>query len=465
MAAATAQTTRTKITGARFIVTLNPERLMVTDGAVLIEGSRIVRVGKSEELAGERADRVIDARDMVVTPGFVNGHMHISYAHATRGIFPDDLGRRYLPYVFSLQQVMTPEEEQATSLLAITELLSYGTTTFLDPGSTKHLDACLGAYEQSGCRIIVGEHVADRDNPLNLPVYGTDEALRRIESTVANYDGRLNGRVRSWAMPFSAEFSSPALLQGAKAIADRYSTGLTLHHSNSPALVERSLAEHGEQPTRRLESLGVLGPNVTLSHVLGLDESELDCIARTGTRAVVAPTAALKGGSGMTQGAGTLPEMLARGIPVGLATDAGNNSNLVETMRSMYLVAVLYKDARRDVEAMPAETALELATIGGARALGLDADIGSIEPGKKADLVLFDTRRPEWRTLFHPVNQLVYSADGRSVHTVLVDGRVVVENYRPTFVDVPELIEKVQRTGEAMLKRTGIGFTSRWPVR
>ena len=186
-------------------------------------------------------------------------------------------------------------------------------------------------------------------------------------------------------------------------------------------------------------------------------------MARTGTRAVMCPTAAVKGGSGMTRTA-LLPEMLERGVTVGLGTDAGNNSNLVETMRSMYLAAVLYKDGRQDVTMVPAETALEMATIQGARALGLDADIGSIEAGKKADLVLFDTRRPEWRTIFNPVNNLVYNADGRSVHTVIVDGRVVVEGGSPTFVDQWELIQKVQEMGADLMKRTGITVPQRWPM-
>jgi cytosine/adenosine deaminase-related metal-dependent hydrolase len=159
-----------------------------------------------------------------------------------------------------------------------------------------------------------------------------------------------------------------------------------------------------------------------------------------------------------------LPEMLARGVPVGLGTDAANNSNLVETLRAVYLAAVLFKDGRRDVRMIPAETALEMATIGGARALGLDAEIGSLEPGKRADLVLFDTRRAEWRTLWNPVNNLVYSADGRSVHTVIVDGRVVVESGRPTFVDEWELIQRVQGIGAAMLQRTGTPVPMRWPV-
>ncbi|MFQ6029206.1 MAG: amidohydrolase family protein, partial [Dehalococcoidia bacterium] len=161
---------------------------------------------------------------------------------------------------------------------------------------------------------------------------------------------------------------------------------------------------------------------------------------------------------------GMLPELLDRGVCVGLGTDAGNNSNLIETMRSMYLAAVLYKDGRQDVSMIPAETALELATIGGANALGLGGDIGSIEVGKKADLVLFDTKRPEWRTIFNPVNNVVYNADGRSVHTVLVDGRVVVENHQPKFVDEWDLIQKVQRMGEDLVSRMGISYPTRWPV-
>jgi cytosine/adenosine deaminase-related metal-dependent hydrolase len=147
-----------------------------------------------------------------------------------------------------------------------------------------------------------------------------------------------------------------------------------------------------------------------------------------------------------------------------LGTDAGNNSNLIETQRSMYLATVLYKDARQTTEVIPPETALEMATINGARALGLDHEIGSIEVGKKADLVLFDTRRPEWRSLFNPINNLVYNADGRSVHTVLVDGRIVVQNHTPVYLDERELIDTVQGIGERLLSRTGVGFPSRWPV-
>ena len=453
-----------KIEGARFVLTLDPDRRIIRDGSVLIEGRRIVQVGKAAAMKHISADRTLDAREMVVTPGFCSGHVHISYAHATRGVFPDDLAPSdYLTHVFRLQAAMTEEEEYYTSLLAITELLKGGTTCFLDPGSTKFLDACMQAYDESGCRIVTGRQVVDLPNPFGLPLASVREAVALTEETVRKYDGALGGRVRAWAMPFSMDYCTPELLTALKGIADSHQTGLTLHQSNDPSSVEASLRDHGKRPVEHLEEIGLLGSNVLLSHVVGLDAAEIDCLARTQTRAVMCPTAAIKMGAGTTS-RGMLPEMLERGVCVGLGTDAGNNSNLIEAMRSMYLVAVLYKDARRDTGVVPAETALEMATIEGARALGLDDEIGSLEPGKKADLVLFDTKRPEWRTLFNPVNNLVYNADGRSVHTMIVDGKIVVEAYKPVYVDEWELIQRVQALGEGLLARTGVSYPQRWPM-
>lgn len=452
-----------KITKAKFVVTMDSERRIIKDGALLIENDRIVKVGKPDASIDWDADQVIDASEMVITPGFVNGHLHASYAHATRGIFPDGLGSEYLPNVFSLQSAMTPLEEYWTSLLAITELLKYGTTCFLDPGSTKYLDACLSAYEQSGCRVVVGAQVVDKPNPLNLPVMSTKDASILIRDTIETYDHELEGRVRAWAMPFSPEFASIPLLRLAKDLADEHGTGLTLHFNNNLRYITDCRVSTGLRPSHMLRNNGILGTNVLLSHGLGLDESEVVCLAESGSKVVVCPTAAIKSGFGMAQ-SGLLPEMLTQGLTVCLGTDAGNNSNLIETMRSMYLAAVLYKDSREDVNLIPPETALEMATINGAQALGLSNDIGSIEVGKKADLVLFDTKRPEWRTMFNPINNLVYNADGRSVHTVIVDGRVVVENYNLVYADEWEIIQKVQELGEHLLSRTGINFPSVWPM-
>ena len=453
-----------KVEHADYLITVDPERRIIRDGSIVVEESRITHVGKAVELADISADRVVSARDMVVTPGFTNGHIHISYAHATRGIYPDDLSpAQYFGTIFKLQQVMTEEEEYLTSLLAITELLKYGTTTFLDPGTTKHLGACVAAYRESGCRIIIGRSVNDATDVMGLPPIDTDDALDLTEETIRRHDRTLDGRLRAWAMPFSAESCTPELLQHLKYMADLHETGMTLHQSNSRTLMDAHKAEHGTYPVERLEQIGVLGPNVLLAHMVGADQAEIDALSRTDTKVVMCPTAALKQGSGITS-SGMLPEMLEKGVCVGLGTDAGNNSNLVETLRSVYLAAAVFKDARGSTGVVSAEQTLEMATLNGARSLGLGEEIGSIEVGKKADLVLFDTKRPEWRTLFNPVNNLVYSADGRSVHTVIVDGNVVVEDHTPTFVDEWDLIQKVQRVGEDMLDRTGISFPSKWPV-
>ena len=275
--------------------------------------------------------------------------------------------------------------------------------------------------------------------------------------------GALDGLVSAWAMPFSAEFCSPELLAQTHAIARSHDTRSTLHFSNGPRWIQNCRDNHGCTPTEYLHRLGALDGRMTLAHCLGIGDDEARLIGESGAAAVMCPTAAVKGGAGMTRH-GRLPELLAAGAPVGLGTDAGNNSNLLEALRSVYLAAVLYKDGRADVSTIPAETALELGTIVGAQSLGLDDITGSIEPGKAADLVLFDTRRAEWAALHNPVNSLVYNADGRSVHTVLVDGRVVVRNHQPLFVDEAALVADVQQKGDALVRRVGVGFQSRWPV-
>jgi cytosine/adenosine deaminase-related metal-dependent hydrolase len=452
-----------RIDNARYLLTLDRERRIIAGGSILVEHGRIARVGKAAELAGAPADRVIDARHFVVTPGFVNGHMHISYGHVVRGIFPDDVGSP-LPHVFKLQMAMTEEEEHASTLLGLVEMLRNGTVCFVDPGSTKFPDACLQAYEDSGIRVILGECVSDRDAPFPLPRYPAADAVDRTTKFIEKWHGRLDGRVRAWAMPFSPETCSVELLQALKRLADQHRTSLTLHHGSGPTARREYGAQHGVRPTEWLESIGVAGPNVVLAHVLGIDDAEIDCMARTGMTAAMCPVTAAKGGRGIAEN-GRLPELLAKGVKVALGCDSPNNSNHLDLVRALNMAAIQYKDARGDMRQIPAEQALELATLTGARALGVGDDIGSLEPGKKADLVLFDTQRPEWQALFNPVNNLVYNADGRSVHTVIVDGRVVVDAYRQTFVDEPRLYAKVQEIGERLLARTGVSYPrSRWPI-
>ena len=202
---------------------------------------------------------------------------------------------------------------------------------------------------------------------------------------------------------------------------------------------------------------------MTLAHCVGLSDEEINSLASTNTAVITCPTNVVKNGGGYGQNF-PLAELIKAKVRVGIGTDAGNNSNLLETNRAMYLAAVLIKDATGDPAQIPAEKALELATIDGAKALGLESQIGSLEVGKKADIVMYDTLRPEWQSLFNPVNSLVYNADGRSVKTVLVDGRVLIENYVPRFVDTEKLIRRVQAFGSDMMKRNNVSFPPKWPM-
>lgn len=446
-----------KIEGASYAITVDTERRVIQDATVIVDGQRITHVGKAADLRQVAAERTIDASGGVITPAFANGHMHISYAHAVRGLFADDfVGRERLLEVFRLQSAMTEEEEYWTTLLGVIELVRSGTVSFVDPGSTKFLDACLQVYADAGCRVITGTSLIDRPSPLALPFMSTDEALQRTESFIRTYDQRLEGRVRAWAMPFSTDTCSAELLTGARRLADTYATGITIHHSGGDAI-------DGRRPTEYLEAIGALGPNVVLSHASGIDDVEVEVIARSGASVVICPSTALKEGSGL--GTRKLPELLARGVTVGLGCDSANSSNYLDAVRMMNAAALGFKDGRRDARMVPAEQAVEMATLFGARAVGLGHETGSIEVGKKADLVLFDARRAEWRGLFDPVNNLVYSADGHSVRTVIADGRVVVDEGRVTFADEGAVADRVQEIGERLLARTGTRVNrGRWPV-
>ena len=250
-------------------------------------------------------------------------------------------------------------------------------------------------------------------------------------------------------MPFSSDTCSAELLGGARRIADEHGTWMTVHHSGGL--------------TRALKDAGVLGENVLLAHAAGIDDEEVELIAEAGASVVICPSTALKEGSGL--GRRKLPELMDHDVPVALGADSANSSNYLDAVRMMNAAALGFKDGRLDVSVVSAEAALEMATLAGAHALGFEAETGSIEVGKQADLVVFDTQRAEWSALFDPVNNLIYAADGHSVHTVVAGGRVVVDAGRSVFADEAHVAARVQELGEALLARTGTQVNrGRWGV-
>ena len=446
------------------IITVDAGRRILTDGSVLIDGAEIVQVGPARDVRPPRVpDRVIDARRMVVTPGFVDTHVHLS-EHLNRGLLLDDIPvDRYLPdWLIPLYSVMTPEDEVHAALLAGIEMIRTGTTTFCEAGTLFEPAAVAAAVERLGMRAILGRWTWDLESGPDRMRQSTREALCANEAMLEQVNGNRGGSgglVTAWPLLLGFGTCSEELIRGAKALADRHGVGWGMMH----------LASHPSRKTRdrlplaTLDGWGVLGPNAKLSHMVYLDDADSRLLARRGVKISHCPTAGLKHTKGLAAHA-RVPEMIARGVCVSLGGDSGNGSNHFDMLRMMYLVATIYKDARLDVTVMPPETVLEMATIRGAESLLMERRIGSLEPGKRADLVLYDRDQPEWRPLLNPLNNLVYAATGSSVRSVMIDGRLVLDDGRITTVDERAIYERVEVLAREQVRRAGLTIESRWPT-
>ncbi|HEU5196006.1 MAG TPA: amidohydrolase family protein [Methylomirabilota bacterium] len=443
------------------IVTVDAGRRILTDGSILIDGRDIIEVGPAASVRpARRPDRVINGRRRVVTPGFVDTHVHLT-EHLSRGLMLDDVPvARYLPdWLLPLYSTVTPEEEQAAALLACVEMIRTGTTTFCEAGTLFDVPAVADAVEQIGMRAILGRWTWDVEGQTGRMHQTTDEALGRSADVLAKVNGRAGGRIGAWPLLLGFGTCSPALMRGARDLAAAQGVGWGM----------MNLALHPRLRTRdaysmeKLETLGLLGPSTKLAHMIYVSDDDVARLARHGVKIAHCPTAALKHTKGLAAH-GRFPEMVEAGVCVSLGGDSANGSNHFDMLRLMYLAATVFKDARLDVGVMPAERVLEMATMKGAEALLLEHQVGSIEPGKRADLVLFDADTPEWRPLLNPVNNLVYAASGASVRTVLIDGRVVLDEGRITMLDERSLYERIERLSREHVRRAKVPITSVWPV-
>ncbi|MBI1731973.1 MAG: amidohydrolase family protein [Gammaproteobacteria bacterium] len=444
---------------------MDPARRVITDGAVAICGNRIAAVGKRTELEGVfTARRTVDARRFMLTPGFVNGHVHITGDPLTRGSMPDhvdgDFAEVLSRWVIPRFLAHTEDDEHLSARLAAVQMLRTGTTSFIEAGTIRFLDAVVAGLEQAGIRGRVGCWVEGRvAGDRAAQTTAIDEAIRMLEQEVARYPASSGARIAAWPILIGHSTNPDEIWKCAKSLADANHLGVSAHMSPAAADPEWYLKNAGCRPVEHLAALGVLGSNLCLTHVVHVSDREMQLLADSGTNVIFCPSAALKGAFGVTV-SGRYPEMRAMGVNIGLGTD-GFGSDL---MREVGCVAALFKDVRRDTEIFPAGDVLAMGILNGARAMGLSHEIGSLEAGRKADLVLHDLDRPEWRPLLNAVNHLVWCADGRGVHSVWVDGRQVVDDFRCTTVDEEELYVRAQHAGEAIIKRVGLPQVSGWPV-
>jgi cytosine/adenosine deaminase-related metal-dependent hydrolase len=392
----------------------------------------------------------------------VDTHVHLS-EHLNRGLLLDDIPvDRYLPdWLIPLYSVMTAEDEEHAALLAGIEMIRTGTTSFCEAGTLFEPAAVAAAMERLGMRAILGRWTWDLESGPSRMRQSTREALHANEAMLeeVNAPRREDRLVSAWPLLLGFGTCSEELIRGAKALADRHGVGWGMMHlASHPARKTRD-----RLPLGTLDDWGVLAPNAKLSHMVYLDEADIRLLARRGVKISHCPTAGLKHTKGLAAHA-RVPEMLAGGVCVSLGGDSGNGSNHFDMLRMMYLVANIYKDARLDVTVMPPETVLEMATIRGAEALLMERRIGSIEPGKRADLVLYNRDQPEWRPLLNPLNNLVYAASGSSVRSVMIDGRLVLDEGRITTVDERAIYERVEVLAREQVRRAGLTIESKWPT-
>ncbi len=447
------------------VVTVNPTRDIIRHGALAIHGGRIVEVGKASDLERKyRATQTLGGDDFVVTPGMVNTHIHVTGEPLTRGYVPDDTPfvENVFQWLCPLYAVHTAEEERLSAQLAAVEMLKSGTTSFLEAGTVRFLDEVLDGLGEMGIRGRVGRWLWDLPPEPDVYRQDTDTAIAGLVDQMERHGETDDALLGCWPILVGHTTCSDPLWRAARELATEYKSGMSFHMS--PAMLDPDgfVAEFGQRPMVHLSELGVLADDVAITHCVQVDAQEVSIMAEANVSVAHCPTTALKVAYGVTQ-VGRFPEMVQAGINLSIGTDGNNASNYSDLMRATYLVAGLFKDARQDAQMFPAEMALEMATIGGAKTLRMEDQIGSLEVGKRADLVLHDTNRPEWRPLLNVVNQLVWSADGRGVHTVLVDGVVRVADGAMVGMDEAEFYARCQRAGEAITARSGLPDKAKWP--
>jgi 5-methylthioadenosine/S-adenosylhomocysteine deaminase len=444
------------------VVTMNPRRDVLQGGAVAVAGDRIASVGATSRLRElHRGVRELDAAGCVVIPGMVNAHQHLTGDPLARSCIPDDLppGASIFEWSVPLHGAHTEDDDRLSATLSAVESLRLGVTTVVEAGTVAHPVAVGEAMATVGLRGTVGTWGWDIERgPFTAPA---EEVLARQRAVLERFPP--GGLVSGWVTLVGHNLASDRLLAGAAELARAAGTGMTMHMSPTSSDPAAYLERTGVRPLVHLDRLGVLGPHLLLAHAVWLDDEEVDVLLASDTAVAYCPWAYLRLGQGVSR-VGRHADIVARGGRVALGCDASNAGDQLDILRAAALAAGLAKDAAIDTTRMTAHRAFELATINGARAVGMQDRIGSLEDGKQADVVVLDTTGPEWTPRGDVGLQLVWSADGHCVRDVLVAGRQVVRGGRCVTVDEQSLRAEAAGAAEALRRRAGIVVPHPWPL-
>ena len=423
----------------------------VLDGDVLVRGQRIGAVGG--DLSDFKADLVIDARGCAVLPGFVQTHVHLCQT-LFRGVADDlPLIDWLKKRIWPMEAAHTPKSVRASARLAIAEMIKGGTTSALTMETVNHTVEALRAVEGAGFRATIGKCMMDKGDDVPRELHEeTSASIRESLALIEEWHGRADGRIRCCFAPrFAVSCTRELLLEVARLARER---GLIVHTHASENVDEIKMVERetGMRNCLYLESLGLTGAHVALAHCVHLDDAEIETLRRTGTHVLHCPSSNLKLGSGIAR----VSEMLEQGVSVSLGADGAPCNNRLDMLTEMRTAALLQK-VSRGADALPASRALRMATIDGARALGLDQEIGSLETGKRADISIInlsDTHMTPCAS--DPVSTVVYAALASDVRTVIIDGQLVMRDRQLLTINEREVIEDAERESVLLRSRVGI---------
>jgi len=452
------------------VITMNPRREILTRAAVAVEGARIAAVGKRREVLDRfPSQEPIDTDGMLLMPGLIDTHVHTAQA-MIRGCADDLglldwLGKR----VWVMQGNYTAEDGRASAALCALEMIKSGTTGFIESMLAERygFDGVAEVAVRSGMRAAIGKIVMD------LPSYAKTEGFMHpgmvedgrtsVENTLAAFDrwnGAGDGRLQVWFGPRTPGGVTLALYDQISRLAGERNMGITMHLSEVREDLEYAASVGYRSPAALAHAHGLLGPRTVLAHCVWTDEQDWRLFAETGTTASHNPASNAKCASGIAPVRG----MLAAGVNVALGCDGGPSNNTYDMLRDLRLASYLANLRENDPTVIPAETVLEMATLRGARALGLEAEVGSIEPGKRADFILIDLDKPHMTPAFDPVSTVAYCAHGSDVDTVVIDGRLIMQGRRVLTLDEDEIVSEARRRAPAVAARAGLQLGSRWPV-
>jgi 5-methylthioadenosine/S-adenosylhomocysteine deaminase len=453
----------------KYVITMDERRRVIRDGCVVYDRNRIIDVGKTETLRKRyKVDEVLGGDEFIVMPGMINTHMHLEFS-LFRGLWdqiPLYLLKRSIARAVPF---MTSEDIYISSLMSLVDLVKNGVTTTIHIGP--NADEAAKAMDKLKVRGIVCEALQDRVvGEKEAPPKSTDQCLKDGIRLIEKWRNCKHGRIKAWFGPYTELLTTPELLKSVKELSKEYNTGIHIHLAETYESQMFIMGLYGKRVYEYVYDLGLLGPNVVAAHGCWLSENEIKIIKKTNTNIAYCPCVEMM----IADGIAPVPRLISEGVNVSIAIDDNANNQTSDLIREARVASLLHKGLLPlDASVMPPEQTLEMITINPAKALQLSDEIGSLEPGKKADIILINIKKPYFMPILdrpktNIISNLVYAGSGSDVDTVIVDGEIIVKNKVVQTVDEEELLRKFQRAAEDFMDRSGYTIEEKgkllWPI-